>query len=100
MARDHLCLGVAHGEAAAVAGAISGGVQLASRREADAEGAVSGQLRHEVQQSEGERRTQEEQGKKGGGRRACDRAASDTGEYFFRLSMSLKCTCSSIVQEK
>ena len=68
VARDHLCVCVAYGEAAAVAAAVLGGIQLAARREADAEGSAGGQLRHAVQQSEGERRrTQEGQGEKGGG---------------------------------
>ena len=86
MAGDHLCVGVTDGEAAAAAAAaafIPGGIQLAARREAEAEGAVGKQLRHAVQQSEGERRrTQEGQGEKGGGRLARDGAATDTGKYL------------------
>ena len=66
VARDHFRVGVANGEAAATAATLPGGVQLAARREADAEGAVGRQLRHAVQQSEGER-TQEGQGQERGG---------------------------------
>ena len=78
VARDHLCLGVAHGEAAATA-AVPGRVQFAARREADAACAAGGQLRHEVQQSEGERRAQEE-GQEGGDRLARDGAVAAAGK--------------------
>ena len=82
MARDHFRVGVANGQAAAATAAtLPGGVQLAARREADAEGAVGRQLRHAVQQSEGER-AQEGQGEEGGGRLARDRATTTTGKFY------------------
>ena len=89
VAGNHLRVGVAHGETATTA-AESGGVQLAARREADAAGAAGGQLWHEVQQSEGERRAQEE-GKEGGHRLARDGAVAAAGKYLIPLISLLEC---------